>query len=546
MKIFKEILAFFFIKKGYWSCVFILLMLIISSLVSQGKSSEELFVLAKNGENFLENLYYFLGIMKLIWEIIPFGNQASWTGIIIGFILLFFITYVHLKLQKNIIPKLLTSEPNIYMKEVVGREEELKKIRKKLKKEDKIVLVQGMSGIGKTIFSKYFFEKEKWKYGYIAYIEQAGEGDKKDYLKYFFVSNKILHDNLQLNIEQLDENTAFNMIINKMSKQKKLFRKNLLVIDNINADLTDFKFPKNWKILLTSREKISGFKTTKLDKLKKADARKLFCKYYKIEQIKEQELNNFLELIDRHTLSIKLLAKTAQVGKMKFNNLVKNLKKDNLSSRKIKIKINDYSKKKITYQQCLNFAFNLKGLNRKEKILLLNFSFLPAKFIEYETLKELMQINKKKDDDFHNALDALNKRGWIEEVMQKSKYYYKCHQVTQETIRPKIKFTFKDIKDLANGINKKLEINIHGIYKTDLIEYGEFFLKKINKKEIIENEENEEISSMFYFLAKIYLDLGKYNIGIKFSKKSIDIDKKTIGKEHADFAARLNNLAGLY
>ena len=47
-------------------------------------------------------------------------------------------------------------------------------------------------------------------------------------------------------------------------------------------------------------------------------------------------------------------------------------------------------------------------------------------------------------------------------------------------------------------------------------------------------------------LAIVYHSQGRYDEAIELYKQALLIDEKTIGKEHPDYAIRLNNLANVY
>ena len=106
---------------------------------------------------------------------------------------------------------------------------------------------------------------------------------------------------------------------------------NLLILDNADATLSSYydKLPRqpHWHILVTSREHIEGFKSKELGFLKPDKALLLFQKHCtRITDIKAIE--TLLRTIDYHTLTIEILAKTAQLRRLDIATLQNAIDKD--------------------------------------------------------------------------------------------------------------------------------------------------------------------------------------------------------------------------
>jgi tetratricopeptide (TPR) repeat protein len=71
-------------------------------------------------------------------------------------------------------------------------------------------------------------------------------------------------------------------------------------------------------------------------------------------------------------------------------------------------------------------------------------------------------------------------------------------------------------------------------------------LRKELLNETRQKENNQEIPFQSNELALVYKSQGRYEEAIELFKQALEIDEKTIGKEHPHYATRLNNLANVY
>ncbi|MDQ3801371.1 MAG: tetratricopeptide repeat protein [Acidobacteriota bacterium] len=87
------------------------------------------------------------------------------------------------------------------------------------------------------------------------------------------------------------------------------------------------------------------------------------------------------------------------------------------------------------------------------------------------------------------------------------------------------------------------------IYLRSLAEYEKaiyLYQKALEIDEKTIGREHPAYATRLNNLALVYRKQGRYEEAIKLYKQSIEIDEKTIGKEHPDYAVRLNNLAEVY
>ena len=243
----------------------------------------------------------------------------------------------------NSIPKCLTPIP-IYDQEVglVGREYEVNAVLDMLKKENSILLLCGIAGIGKTTIMKYVCNSMKEKGKYVAWIECGGS-----------LTEDLLTLNGALGLQYEDSDSNVYKIINILKCQ--LNEDLYLFFDNLSRILNQSELSVlnslNAHIMISSRGRIADVPTLYLDVLDKHSATTLFYKFYKgdVEQRYKNTVLNIISSVNMHTLVIELLAKSANRFSGSLDDFADFLRREGVfgdSSNKIVIK-HDYEKETI-------------------------------------------------------------------------------------------------------------------------------------------------------------------------------------------------------
>lgn len=443
---------------------------------------------------------------------------------------------VELEKELSFIPKLITNISIIDDYELIGREKELKLIDERLDIFN-FLLINGIGGIGKTILVKSFLHKFKDKFEHIIWLDITSTTINA------FTENRLLLFNLNIKFsEDEDEVSKFQIVINRLAD---LIGNNLLVIDNaIDDDIYNSLKPifLSWNIIITSREKLNGLsredKILKLEELEKEDAKKLFLKYYTEENINENSLENLLDLIGYHTLTIELMAKMLELDFMQdIDGLEKYLKYNSLSDDDLQIFVSSsYNQSEQGIYKHLINAFKLIDLDDKQREILLYFSILPSINIHGKDLILYFKINDKYD--FINTLNSLVKLGWLQ---SKSRGYFRLHRIIQDIIRFKLTPTSINCKVLIESFRDLFLVKIgeNPLNKSDLIPFGDnisLFIK----------DETQLMANFFDNFSKTLRYFGYNKKALKHALKALKIREKELSVKDNSFGNSYSNISVIY
>ncbi len=156
-----------------------------------------------------------------------------------------------------------------------------------------------------------------------------------------------------------------------------------------------------------------------------------------------------IKTVDYHTLTIEILAKTAQLIEYDYNELF-NALNFNLETE---IRDVNHSKDKITkITEYLISIFKISNINKDELLILKQFTCLPAEFIETKLLKELT-IEDKSYKKLPLVLNKLSQKGWL--LKNTKTDSYKMHLIIGEVMKNQIPFEIKDVEYMIDVVSEK-------------------------------------------------------------------------------------------
>jgi tetratricopeptide (TPR) repeat protein len=439
---------------------------------------------------------------------------------------------VHHHHTKPKLPKELTIQiPKINLGDIIGREEEIAELHQSLFENKQVVLVNGLGGIGKTTLSQAYLTKYADQYQHLMWVTVSGTSLESD-----FINAVLLDKTFGIKTEGKEVTDIFHEILYNLKALET--QPNLLILDNADATLISYydRLPRqpHWHILVTSREHIEGFESKELGFLEPDKALLLFQKHCtRITDVKAIE--TLLHTIDYHTLTIEILAKTAQLQRLDIDTLQNAIEKDIRAGVYIKHN-NDKIDKVYSY---LSSIFDLSNVTDTEAWLLKQMACLPPDFHTYDLIKELICTPESEQAELlPESIESLVAKGWL--LKNPEADSYKMHTIIAEVSRRKLEVGINDVEVLLDNVTNKLAIDQTKDNPVDKFQWVEFgkALDNIFGKELL-----PKVSLLQNNLATVLKDLGEYEKAKILLQKALISAEKNFGEEHPTTAVRYSNLA---
>ncbi|MBB6714784.1 tetratricopeptide repeat protein [Clostridium gasigenes] len=378
--------------------------------------------------------------------------------------------------------------------------------------------------MGKTQVCVAYFNEYKNNYKHIGWIDYIGN-IKESFIKQVSSNTLILSKGEAVDdqykkvlqfLHSLDENT-------------------LLVIDNIqnlnDENLKDIrKLPFN--VLINSRIRFEGFEKFTIDFLSMSKCKELFYRNYSAKA-DDIILEKIIELAGRHTLTIELLAKTAENAVLTISELHDMLEKEGFNIAGVKEAVYSFCNgecEKLLFYHILK-VFDLSQITTEEKNILMNISILPSIEISINALKDWIGIESSE------SINSLIKKGWINKI----KHNVIIHPLIQETIRYKEKPNVHICRILIQSITEKLNVKYteNPLLSKDYSILASYILKCIK-------EDCNEIAILNNNLAMMYMDLGILNESLELQLEAVRIKEILCCEDNYELAEFYKSLSKIY
>lgn len=454
----------------------------------------------------------------------------------------------------------LTLSPINFPHKFIGRTDDIDNILQMLNTNNLTIVVNGIGGIGKTSVCKYMFynyaDKLSSKYDHIAWVNY----DKS-------LSNSFVEAFKGLNIpfskaDNLD--IKFDKIVNHLNK---LGNKLLIFIDDVTKSFrTDKGLSKLLKstnhVIITSRRKIYDDNYVyPLGFLSKKQCIELFLEHYRFSYDGlSNEINSILpsiiELSGFHSLTIELLAKSANLFNDNTGLKLSDLKKALVNS-KFDLSIfnsttaSDWDDRFVeaTIAEHIQKVFSISCLTDTQKESLFKLSLLAPSSLSILKAIKILDIKDK-------HLNSLVNMGWItsdNDMLQ-------MHSCIKFALNKQLKFPMHKYRYIIGNINSFLEWKENHTEISELIthaeevcyrfrnsKFGEIqdvqhnlanyfkyqgdFKNSINymKRQMTrcnKTEQTKTLSCCQKDIATMYIELNNYNLALKYIKMSLQLRKK--------------------
>jgi len=246
-------------------------------------------------------------------------------------------------------------------------------------------------------------------------------------------------------------------------------------------------------------------------------------------------LEKIIELCGQHTLSVELLARTAQNAAMPLKDLyavleTKGFDLNAVIGDKVHTFWHNEQDRKLFFDHLLTL-FDLSNVTGEERHILVNLAVLPAIYIAVSDISDWLGLESKE------AITSLVRKGWL----KKSGFTIFMHQVIQEVTRyrytPGVEKCKALITSLANRLS--LEPGENPMDKKEYVIFADTLLKHID-------DQDEELARLSNNLSTIYNALGQLEQALEFQKKALKIREAVLAKNHPSLATSYNNLSTIY
>lgn len=422
---------------------------------------------------------------------------------------------------------------------VIGREENLSKLWKILQ-EKHHVLLTGFGGIGKTKLAQMLFHTFESQIDEVAWVEYQGD------LKSSFLGS-ITAKELQFEGNEDDRWRAMKSVLTNDKKEK------LFIIDNVDhvanqhpeqdTELHHLTGWSNTTVLLTSRlPRLENYAQFSLDFLDKENSIKVFNHYYPGKKTLDQTIvAELVELADRHTLTVELLAKGA--WQYNIEEYCEKVKKG-FNQVDETIQTTYHEREEDSIEGHLRFLFSMKDRSELEKQILNSFAVLPNKCRCTKEEIEHWFGFKKKD------WNAVLKDGWLSYDEKNGEYF--MHPLVRTIVR----FDFAEDSEQKNniapvGTAEKLLQYFASHKNLFLIDVSSSSLQKnisIVKSAMssVVQEESACFAALYNNMGYGYKESGKYNEALKHHRYALEIRKKILGEEHITTAESLDDIGSVF
>lgn len=296
-----------------------------------------------------------------------------------------------------------------------------------------------------------------------------------------FKTNVVSAVHPKTNVYNLDE--QYKQSVESLRSMKARL---LLVIDNIehvDQVLKDFYNGLNIKeagvpvrVIFSGRPlpyfNKNELKPVEATPLLEGDCKKLFKVYCDFDQNEESDVDKIIDLVDKHTVTIELIAKLIKKQEKGIGDFLQVLNANGFNNirfvdeeEELVDSNHDLMRKERKIIEQLKILFNTINLTDEEKRLLIKISIIPNLPFNFNMAKKWFSINNR------NEIASLSANGWVKQIeCSKNKKEYYMHSIIATAVRaqfsdllyevcqPFIKEVTNEMIAMSNKNIKKIKI----------------------------------------------------------------------------------------
>ncbi|MCL2839340.1 MAG: DUF2225 domain-containing protein [Defluviitaleaceae bacterium] len=402
-------------------------------------------------------------------------------------------------------------------KHFLGRKDDIAKIKAK---SGKLILVNGMGGIGKTEICKNLFAEYSKTHSAVQHVGWVVfDRNLKNTLYGKFIATREIAD--------FEKNYIQTKIhINDLSDKLVLF------IDNMNEISKEDKTEINslaCNVIITSRQLThdNNIEVVEIGVLTEDDCVSLYEEVLGRKNYDHEVVKHIVQKGACLTLVVELLAKTAKRARLTDDELLEKLNKNGFDLSEIKHTVDDDK----SFNECLSKLFDLSKIGTDELLVLKQFSLFPPQPLDYEYAEKWF------GQDNPDILNILIDKGWL--IDTGTGIY--MHHVMADVVKYENMPSYQECVKLVEMLAKDLYCSETEIF-TDKLPLLPFSVPVAQR---FVNDKDENIALLLHTIAVLYKKQSDYDKALKYYKKALAI-KKVLGKTHPSTATIYNNMAGVF
>ena len=419
----------------------------------------------------------------------------------------------------------------------LGREGELKSIKESLK-DNHVLFVTGIGGIGKSALVRSYIHRSRSDYDVIVYLEYDGD------IRHTFADDKQLSiSTVSMSPNESPEEYHDRKLksFNNICAEKRV----LFVVDNYTGRLTKelsaiFDYGYDTIIITRNEPPKNSFTSIRVNAL--PDNTQLYNLISlnldrPITKMEKDVFTEIIELVAGHTLTLELIARQIAAGKTSAENALQ-LIKENGFSRFSDEKISNYKDGEEVYgtlSAIISALFKTGNMPENARITLKVLAFLEVRGLDRDLVKDILKLDM-------DEIETLKKEGWlyVDSLIR-------VHPVIAETVQS---WTWSDTDDITVMEYHKRVTDVY--VGTGNAEQIRVILR--NAKEYTAAHPRHIIKAMCYDIEGCYYDVlcnGYYTIYIDENTDPIDkmieaIDKAIHELEQSNDNRKYKYLAKYY
>ena len=442
-----------------------------------------------------------------------------------------------------------------------GREENLAQIARTFTEQD-IVVLTGLGGMGKTELSIAYAARQPNTSG-IYFLHFQGSFRET-------IARAVMEGLAEYANQKLTTEEAFPIAWNLLLKCRK---DDLLILDNVdtsaqtlNAVIKELgKLPM--RCLVTTRHKSAG--AIEVGKLSEEELLQIFDDNE--APVGREDRLRLINAVDRHTLTVSLIAQTLQGGMVKAKTILDALEKqnfDDISLPEVDAHFPGAEEQKKIYGH-LRTVFRVANMSAGARLAMTCAVLLPQGGMDADTFQSAL------DKEAADALFSLSRNGWL----NWHEGLISIHPVIRLVCKNELKPTDESCGSFLDRLWDQWDPNRYdkalyhqyaelfaaasgsledgkgnwslraGRFLSELGDHSkalEFKLKALDIREKVLPEGHPDLATSYNNVGLTYCDWGDHSKALEFMLKALDIREKVLPEGHPSLATSYNNVGSTY